>query len=779
MINLDERASLPLGTQGLPSTAQWRLRWNWDWPLWLTVLLVGGAIAWVVVSYLRENSSAGRGIRLFLAALRVAAFSLALLMLAQPAIEWFQLGRPRMVVLVDTSASMATLDRDSSMTRDVSRIEAWQSALTEGQPSLLSRWQEEYQLEVLAFSDKARRIEESDSSVLDRLQQLQATEDPQGGTRLGDAIDYALRDLPGPSPVALVVFSDGIGNRGKSLVQAAQQARRMRVSLHTVAIGSDRRRPDIAVENLIVEETVFPGDRLQVEATVRAIGYQGKTVEVQLRNDGGELLANTTIELPSDENTKAVTLSVRPDKAGELPLTVSIAAQEEEKDVKNNRVSQTIDVLDEKIRVLLVDSQPTFEYRALKSLLERDPAVELKVLLQEADAEYATVDDRAVRAFPMTERALFEYDVLILGDVDLALLPRSVWPLIERFVTEHGGGLVGIAGPRFMPFAYRGVRSFETLLPMRLESLNSLRNQLGGNDSFAAYPTALGWRAPSLLLGETLQQSQQVWQALPKLTWLLRLDEVKPGAQVLAECSELTNRQGQRLPIILRHYVGAGEVLFHATDETWRWRYRSDDRYFARYWGQVVRRLGRGRLAAGRSGVQLSADRALYKPGETVELQARFRNPANAPAAEDGVVIRLQGRTAPAQQLSLQRRIGRRGLFAAKVPELPPGEYEAQIVRPDLAGESEVARFRIHQPPQELARVVVNQKGLREAAETTGGKFYTITEASRLSEELPPPRAQTIDQRPPQQLWNSNLVIAMFVLALTTEWLLRRRVGML
>ena len=233
------------------------------------------------------------------------------------------------------------------------------------------------------------------------------------------------------------------------------------------------------------------------------------------------------------------------------------------------------------------------------------------------------------------------------------------------------------------------------------------------------------------------------------------------------------------MPIILRHYVGAGEVLFHATDETWRWRYRSDDRYFARYWGQVVRRLGRGRLAAGSSGVQLTADRSLYKPGETVELQARFRNPANAPAAEDGVVVRLQGKTGPAKQLSLQRRIGRRGLFFAKVPELPPGEYEAQLVRPDLAGESEVARFEIHQPPPELARVVVNRAGLQDAAEVTGGRFYTIADATRLSEELPPPRAQTIDRQPTQPLWNSNLVIAMFVSVLATEWLLRRRVGML
>ena len=425
-------------------------------------------------------------------------------MLAQPAIEWFQLGRPRLIVLVDTSASMATPDPEDDATREVSRIQAWQTLLTAGEQPLLSEWQEDYEVDVLSFGQEVIQVDLGESSILERLQQLKTDENPTSGTRLGDAIDFVLRELPGPAPVAVVVLTDGIGTRGKSLEEAAQQARRMRIPLHTVAIGSDRRRPDIAVENLIVEETVFPGDRLQVEATVRAIGYAGNTVEVELRNDGGELLASSTIELPADDAAETVVLSVRPSEPGELPLTVSIAPHGDERNTKNNRVTQIVDVRDKKIRVLLVENRPTFEYRALKSLLERDPAVELKVLLQEADADYATVDDRALRTFPMTERALFEYDVLILGDVDLRLLPRSVWPLIERFVSEHGGGLVGIAGPRFMPFAYRGVRTFEALLPMRLETLNPLRTQLGGSESFIAYPTALGWRAPSLLLGETL-----------------------------------------------------------------------------------------------------------------------------------------------------------------------------------------------------------------------------------------------------------------------------------
>ena len=771
-------AYILVGQVDAESPLQWRLRWDWDWPMWLTVAAILLACLWVLSIYFRETSTAGTGMRALLSLLRLTALALALLMFAQPAIEWFRLGHPRLVLLLDRSASMDTLDRYPETTGDVARLDVVKQLLTDGVQSLIDRWLEDYQLDVVIVDERIERLATA-TSIAEQIELLKVSKEYGGGTRLGDALDYSLRELPGTPPVAVVVLTDGISTRGRPLEQAAQQARRLRVPLYTVAIGSDRRRPDIAVENLLVEEIVFPGDRLQVEATVRATGYAGQSAEAVLRDESGADLARTTIKLPTDDATTTVRLAIRPDRPGKLSLDLFIEPLADESDTENNRVQQTVEVRDEKIQVLMVQAQPSYEFRALKSMLERDPAVELKVVLQEADADYPTVDDTALATLPSSERELFAHDVLLLGDVDLGLLPRSVWPLVERFVTVHGGGMVGIAGPRFMPLAYRGMRSMELLLPMELESLNPLRSQLNGRETFAVFPTALGWRTPSLQLGETVAESERIWQALPPVSWMLRLEEVKPGAQVLAEHPGLTNRQGRPLPVILRQYVGAGEVLFHATDETWRWRWRTDDRYFARYWGQVVRRLGRGRLAAGRTGVRLTTDRSRYEPGEQVQLQARFRNPTEAPADDGQVVVQLQPSIGPSREVTLRRQLGRRGLFAATVENLAPSEYDAMLVRPDLGGSTTVQRFKIQRPPSELAKVAVNRQGLRKAAEISGGKSYTLENAARISAELPPPRQQAVQGQPPRQLWNSHAVMTLFVLVLSSEWLLRRRCGML
>jgi len=63
------------------------------------------------------------------------------------------------------------------------------------------------------------------------------------------------------------------------------------------------------------------------------------------------------------------------------------------------------------------------------------------------------------------------------------------------------------------------------------------------------------------------------------------------------------------------HYIGAGQVLFHATAATWRWRLGAGDVYFARYWLQAIRRLCRAKLAES-DGATLSADHRAPAAGE-------------------------------------------------------------------------------------------------------------------------------------------------------------------
>ena len=765
----------------------WRIRWNWGWPLWAIVLATGLVAIGLLSIYFREISTAGKAVRTLLALLRLSALALLVLIFAQPVVEWFRLTRPRLVVLLDCSASMETRDiepTESTLLREgegpSTRSSAWRSLLTTGDEPLIDQLHRGYELDVVAFGGHLTQLHLGDKSWTNQLNSLELLENETYGTRLGDCIDLSLRELPGPTPAAVVVFTDGIVTQGVTLGSAIDHARALRVPLYTVALGSDQPRPDIALSNLMMEDVVYPGDRLQVTAALRATGFTGRPVQVTLRDiNSGNLLAETSAQLPADGETQLVRLAVCPSEPGQLSLQLEVAAHSSESNLENNAIRKVLEIRDEKIRVLLVSASPSYEYRALKSLLERDPAVELHVRMQEADSDYAEVDEAAMALFPNREEELFYYDVLVFGDVDPGLLSHSVWPLLESFVAVHGGGMACFAGPRFMPWAYRGIRAMKVLLPIEIAILNSLRQQKASQQDHPVLPTSLGWQTPSLQLGETAEDTEAIWRSLPPSTWLLEVERIKPGAQVLAEHPTRTNSSGQRLPVILRHYVGAGEVLFHATDETWRWRWRTDDRYFARYWGQVVRQLGRGRLTSGRQGLQITTDRAVYRPGEQVRLQVRFRDPSLAPPTNQEIVVQLQSSRGPLREVRLQRQLGHRGLFQTTVDQLAGGEYEVRLVRPSVGASSDTTSFQVQQPPRELARVATDLGALRAAAEKTGGRAYTLETALHLVDQLLPPTHVQRDEVLSHPIWNSHAMIALFVGCLVCEWLLRRKYGML
>jgi hypothetical protein len=297
-------------------------------------------------------------------------------------------------------------------------------------------------------------------------------------------------------------------------------------------------------------------------------------------------------------------------------------------------------------------------------------------------------------------------------------------------------------------------------------------------EGFVVQPTDLGLTSPAMQLGDTLEETREIWQSLAPLYWMVGLPELKPGVRVLAEHPTRLGPDGRHLPVFCLQYVGAGKVLFHATDETWRWRYRKGDAYFGRYWIQTIRYLCRTKLTDVGQPVMLSADRREYVQGEPIRLRARFNDERLAPAAEDGVtvVVELPGRQT--QRVTLRRTSVGRGIFEGQLERTTPGDYHAWIAAPTLKGATPATGFRVMPPAGELAHTQMDAVAMRHAAEETGGRFYTFDEADELLRDMPEGQQVPIEALPPLPLWNRWPVLALFLGVLIVEWIIRKRGGM-
>jgi hypothetical protein len=218
-------------------------------------------------------------------------------------------------------------------------------------------------------------------------------------------------------------------------------------------------------------------------------------------------------------------------------------------------------------------------------------------------------------------------------------------------------------------------------------------------------------------------------------------------------------------------------VLFHAIDSTWRWRRGAGDVYFARYWVQTIRFLARGKLTSG-AGVELSTDRREYRRGEVVQIRARFRNPRSAPTGNElSVLVETPGQTR--RRITLHRNPSVPGVFEGTLAGLAQGRYEVMLAQSQFEGSPPATHFTVVAPPGEIARLEMDAAALSYAAEISRGKFYTFTDADQLLNDLPTGRRVPLESLPPIPLWNRWWLLAVFLACITSEWILRKRKGML
>ncbi|MCE9603988.1 MAG: VWA domain-containing protein [Planctomycetia bacterium] len=776
-----------------------------------TLLIAAGAAAVVFYCYFQAKE-ASRPYRILLAALRLSIVAILIAMIGELSITLKRAGLPSVVVLVDDSESMNIVDRyaDEAFAKKLagriaryresrpsspsaasagaalggsSRLDAVRALLLENEASFLQRLADRnYHLRVFAVSDAAHQLPLDAGALRKALEEMQA-----GGktTRLGDGLRTALEELRGQPIAAVVLFSDGVNTAGADLAETAATAAERNVALLTVGLGETKKSVDVELADLKTREYVMVNDLVSFDFTLTGRGSSGKSVDVTLREAGDPTTLTTkTVRLGEDDVGQAVRLTHRPTKTGTFRFIVEAKPLEGEASADDNRLEATIEVRTDKVEVLLVQSYPNFEYRYLKHMLGRDETVHLTSVLQEADQDYPRIDANVTTIFPVTLDELLKYDVVVFGDVDPEFLGASALAHLRDFVLEKGRGVIFAAGPRYMPMSYRGT-VLADLLPIDWNKTSLPTPESLSKKGTLARLTPEAYEEPIFQLDDTSERSKSVWTTLAPIYWMLETEKRK-SAQTMLEATEGKSRDGNPLPLVLFQRAGRGMVLFHTTDETWRWRWRVGDLYFARYWVQALRQLalakGSGRLATLRVG------KDEYEVGKPVALEIRFQDERLVPS--DGnvnVVIESEGR--PDQTVKLTQRRNLRNLFEASVTGMAEGKYRARFSGALNTAAGLDARstsppvptddFTVASLRAETMPIEADHAYLIAGAAAGKGAFFRYDDADRLFDRLPRGRLLPTEPLPPVALWNKWFALLLFVALAVGEWLLRKRQGMI
>ncbi len=675
--------------------------------------------------------------------------------------------------------------------------------------------------------------------------------DPQGvgpeslpasaqSTDLAGAIDEALSSVPSDELSGVLIFTDGRHNgSAEALWQGAGRLRRLAAPICTVAMGATRPPCDAAIVSVDAPETVFAGDGISFSVEVKLAGLAGRKATVRLM-DGNETVDQREVPVPAgtDDHRARLRLRHARETTGLHRYVVRVESDGEEILAENNSFGLAVRVTEDRVRLLLIDGRPRYEFRYLKNLFaDRDQSVRLQYVLLEPDrigrdsqretvhaSASAQADRVEATALPADRAEWLKFDVVILGDVDPAALDADDLEALTEFVAVRGGTLVVVAGQHHMPADY-AASPLADLLPVDLDGRTGPQGGLAGRAGALGVPSADAVYRASLTsagrhhvvtsqaVGE--EDNERIWAEMPDLYWRHPLCRARPGATVLADAlgGRLAGRQAvfddepwragladdatpeqlldarlayeRSRALIAAGRVSAGRVLMLTYDRTWRMRQGIGDVRHHRFWGQVMRWATSDKIGGGTEFVKLGTDRTRYEPGQPVRVRAKLVLRDYSPLETEGAWVNVYRGGKPVRRGRLEYVEGSPGIHEIRLQGLPGGVYRAELeceeARPLLDSEdvdTVATEFSVDPAvPDEQVELSVDMDLLRRLASETGGVCARAHEAARVLDALGEKVEHTVEYRQ-ILLWNSWAMLGVIVALATGEWLLRKKVGL-
>ena len=790
------------------------------------LVLAGCALAVIAIVFLyrRDGKNLTTAQRTVLAVLRSLAVLAAIALLLEPNIVTVKREtRPgHTILLVDTSQSMTHQDawrresvqamaagwRGVGVTEPaaVQRLDLARALLAQGDGELVRKLAAKNEVQLYGFAGsleqlpllpppegKAGADEPAPGSGTPRLDLAKLKADGRA-TNLGGSLRTALDRSRNHEIAAVVFVTDGRRTAGPQAAEIVRLLNQRKIP-HTfvLGVGDPADTQSVTLARFESPEKVFQRDPFAMKATIAQQGYEQTTVAVRLvRIDekGVETVAATQQVAIGGERAETVVdwKDVTIDTPGRFLYRTEIQPPDGEPVLAERHAKvAAVEVLGERLRLLLVASAPHQEFQTLRGLLIRDKTIDVSCWLQSADSKFPQDGDDEVRidALPEERQQFDPYDVVVLIDPNHEKLTKRFCESLQQHVVEGGCGLWWVCGEKYTVDAVRQqavTRPLAELLPIVPDVERAERN-LGLGLAFPRpWPWSLspegseGLGAKLTRIAESKDESLILWPRLPGHHFWFPAARSKPVAVVIAENGNPEFRRGGRgMPLIAVQNVGAGRVLYTGTDETYRWRSVYEEAY-NRFWVNGIRYLFEGRRQAGNSRLRLAASDEKIELGDAIEISADVKDEALQPFVAESfqVVVEREGQ-AP-ETMHLIPIEGAPGGYSLR---LRPTQLGSHRVRPATKiGKNVEIAFQVT-PAMIERQGPMDRAELAAIATANGGEVFDTPAQLLAAADRIPSRSSTDTFRTPHAVWDGWPTIAFLLAVLSAEWLLRKRFNLL
>ena len=671
--------------------------------------------------------------KVLLVTLRVLALLILCLILFEPILNLSKklTLEPGNLVFIDNSRSI-TIDDGTD------RITKVQKILND-----FSAYSSESNLTFYEFGNSVKDVS------VDSLEEMKFSD---GSTNLQDIFNYVKSSDKNIASVTLI--TDGVITAGSNPYYDAVN---LGIPVFTIGIGDTTQRKDIELKKVLHNDFIYAETPTSIIATISNKGFAGESVTASLY-ENNKFISQQTVIL-SNAGIQNISFDYKAQTSGEKKLSIVISNSEGEFTTANNKQVFYVNVLSNKIKVMLLSSSPNADLTFIRNSLKRDESIEINSIVQLSRNKF---QDK------LNYQTLDSADVLFLIGFPSDATPEE---LLNRVISK----IKDKKTPYFLTLS-AGV------------SINKLSN-LGNDLPFIFSQNLSGFReVQPYILPEQLnnpifiaveKNPSVTWDNLPPVLQPNAIFSPRIESKTLAQIN--LNNNVVKSPLILSNNFSGKRSIAVLAKDIWKWKLQVAPKGLDLFDSFIVNSLRWLHASEDQKLVKIKTSKKSYSQGERIEFTGEVFDESLNPISNAGVRVTI---TSQNNKYETDMQNVGPGLYEGSIVinEADDYNYSAEVTTNSRIMGKDNGSFNVGEIDIEFINPVMNYPLLNLIANETGGEFYFPDDYSPLLNKLKELKINSSKEKVVTSeitLWSDTWMLIIAVLLFSLEWFIRKRNGML
>lgn len=638
---------------------------------------------------------------------------------------------PANLIFIDNSRSM-TINDGTDRVSNVRKI------LND-----LSSHSTEENISFYTFGNSVRKISDDSLEYIDFKEGVTNFEDIFNNVKKSDA-----------NIASITLITDGVITSGDNPFYNAVG---LGIPVFSIGIGDTTQRKDVEIKKVLHNDFIYAETPTSIIASVSNKGFANESVTVTLYEDN-KFIAQQTIIL-SNAGIQNVSFDYQSKTSGEKKLSVVLSSLKDEFTTANNKQVFYVNVLSNKIKVLLLASSPSSDLTFIKNSLKRDENLEVSSVVQISGNKFLN---------ELNYKVIDSADVFFLIGFPSDKTPDELLNLTFKRISEEK-----------IPY-------FLTLSPgVSLNKLIRFGNELSFTTAQSipgfkeVQPNVASEQSNNPLFRQGDKSLVEYWNNLPPVTQPNNIFNPRVESKTLAQI-KLNNKVINSPLILTKNFNGKRSITILAGD-IWKWKLMIAQKGIDLFDNFIVNSLRWLKANEEQKLVNVKTSKKSFSQGEMVEFSARVVDESLNPVSDAEIKIRINS---DKNNYEAEMQNVGPGLYEGSIMINETGDfrYIAEVFSDGRSIGTDKGNFDIGEIDIEKIDPVMNYQLLGLLSNETDGEFFYSDNYSSLFNKYKElnklsSREKVITSE--ISLWSDTWMLVIAILLFSLEWFIRKRTGML